>query len=109
MKKTERAKGVKDMKEYKAPQKAKRLCIHRSTEDINTISVDEEHYDQTVKIVIVEDKKEDQLMECCFKVTPQMVEERVKAMKDYLLGIASVQDTPLPHLKCHQALLLLGG
>lgn len=38
-----------------------------------------------------------------------MVEERVKAMKDYLLGIVSVQDTPLPHLKCHQALLLPGG
>ena len=51
-------------------------------------------------------------MEYRFKVTPQMVEDRVKDMKDYLLDIAGVppsEETPLPQLERHQAWLLLGG
>jgi len=92
---------TKDMKEHEAPQASKRLCT--PTEDVD---------DAVVINLVVEDTEEEQLMEYRFKVTPQMVEERVKAMKDYLLDIAGVppsEDIPLPHLERHQAWLLLGG
>ena len=62
--------------------------------------------------LVVEDTEEGQLKEYRFEVTPKMVEERVKTMKDYLLEIAGVppsEDTPPPHLERHQAWLLLGG
>ena len=68
--------------------------------------------DAVVINLVVEDTEEEQLMEYRFKVTPQMVEERVKAMKYYLLDIAGVppsEETPLPQLERHQAWLLLGG
>ena len=101
------------MKEQEAPQGAKRLCTPtEDTDDTTFISEDEKHEDQAVVNLVVEDKEEDQLMECRFKVTSQMVEEKGKAMKDYLLGIAGVppsEETPLPHLERHQAWMLLGG
>ena len=56
--------------------------------------------------------EEEQLKKYRFKVTPKMVKERVKAMKDHLPQIAGVppsEDTPPPHLERHQAWLLLGG
>ena len=68
--------------------------------------------DAAVINLVVEDSEEEQLMEYRFKVIPQMVEERVKAMKDYLLDIAGVppsEETPLPQLERHQAWFLLGG
>jgi len=68
--------------------------------------------DAAVINLVVEDTEEEQLMEYRFKVIPQMVEERVKAMKDYLLDIAGIppsEETPLPQLERHQAWLLLGG
>ena len=58
--------------------------------------------------LVVEDTEEEELKEYRFKVTPKMVEERVKAMKDHLLEIAGVppsEDTPLPYLERHQACL----
>ena len=47
-----------------------------------------------------------------YKVSPEEIEEKVKAMKDYLLTIAKAkpsEDAPLPHLERHQAWLLFGG
>jgi len=88
---------TKDMKEHEAPQASKSL--YTPTEDAD---------DAVVINLVVEDTEEEQLMEYRFKVTPQMVEERVKAMKGYLLDIAGVppsEDTPLPHLERHQAWL----
>ena len=69
--------------------------------------------DDTAAInLVVEDREEEQLKEYRFKVTPKMVEERVKGMNDHLLEIAGVppsEDTTLPHLERHQSWLLLGG
>ena len=62
--------------------------------------------------LVVEDTEEKELVEYRFKVTLQMVEERVKDMKDYLLEIAGVppsEDRSVPHLERHQAWLLLRG
>ena len=62
--------------------------------------------------LVVEDTEEEELKEYRFKVTPKMVEERVKAVKDHLLEIAGVPPTEgirLPHLERHQSWLLLGG
>jgi len=89
------------MKEHEAPQASKRL--YTPTEDAD---------DAVVINLVVEDTEEEKLMEYRFKVTPQMVEERVKAMKGYLLdraGVPPSEDAPLPHLERHQAWLLLGG
>lgn len=88
-------------KEEATPQRYKRLCTPTEGAD-----------DTSAINLVVEDTEEEQLKEYHFKVTPKMVEERVKAMKDHLLEIASVppsEDTPLPHLERHQAWLLLGG
>ena len=101
MKKRKLAESItKDIKNQEAAQKSKRSCT--STEGAD---------DAVVINLVVEDTEEEQL-EYRFKVTPQMVEERVKAMKDYLLDIAGVpqsEETPLPQLERHQAWLLLGG
>ena len=62
--------------------------------------------------IVVEDTEEKELVEYRFKVTPQMVEEGVKDIKDYLLEIAGVppsEDRSVPHLERHQAQLLLRG
>lgn len=88
-------------KEEATPQRYKRLCTPTEGAD-----------DTSAINLVVEDTEEEQLKEYHFKVTPKMVEERIKAMKDHLLEIASVppsEDTPLPHLERHQAWLLLGG
>lgn len=102
MKKRKLAESItKDIKDQEAAQKSKRSCT--STEGAD---------DAVVINLVVEDTEEEQLMEYRFKVTPQMVEERVKDMKDYLLHIAGVppsEETPLPQLERHQAWLLLGG
>lgn len=88
-------------KEDEIPQGYKKLCTPTEGAD-DTAAIN----------LVVEDTEEQQLKGHHFKVTPQMVGERVKAMKDYRLEIAVVppsQDTPLPHLKHLQAWLLLGG
>jgi len=90
-----------EMKEHEANQVSKILCTPTEGTD-----------DTAVINLVVEDTEEKELVEYRFKVTPKMVEERVKAMKDYLVEIAGVppsEDTPLPHLERHQAWLLLGG
>ena len=102
MKKRKLAESIpKDMKEHEAQQVSKKLCSPT------------EETDGTVVInLLVEDTEEQQLKEYRFKMTPQMVEERVKAIKNYHLDLARVppsEDTPLPHLEHHQAWLLLGG
>jgi len=101
------------MKKHKVPQQSKRLCMPTEhTDNTAFISDDGDHEDQAVINLVLEDKKGEQLMEYHFQVTPQTVEERVKAMKDYLLEIAGIppsEDTPLPNLECHQACFLLGG
>ena len=88
-------------KEDEVPQGCKRLCTPpEGAEDPPAINL------------VVEDTEEEQLKEYRFEVTPKMVEERVKTMKDYLLEIAGVppsEDTPPPHLERHQAWLLFGG
>ena len=102
MKKRKLAESIaKDINEHDAHQVSKRLCIPTEGTD-----------DPAVINLVVEDTEEKELVEYRFKVTPQMVEERVKDMKDYLLQIAGVppsEDKPLPHLERHQAWLLLGG
>lgn len=102
MKKRKLAESItNDIKDQEAAQKSKRPCTSTECAD-----------DAVVINLVVEDTEEEQLMEYRFKVTPQIVEERVKDMKDYLLDIAGVhpsEETPLPHLERHQAWLLLGG
>jgi len=95
---------TKDIKDQEAAQTSKRPCT--STEGADDAVV--------INLVVkdMKDAEEEQLMEYRFKVTLQMVEERVKAMKDYLLDIAGVppsEETPLPQLERHQAWFLLGG
>ena len=46
--------------------------------------------------------------ECRYEVTPKFIEEKIVAMKDYLLSIAKVepsQDVPPPHFEHYLALL----
>ena len=91
MKKRKLAESIaKDINEHDAHQVSKRLCTPtEGTEDPAVINL------------VVEDTEEKELVEYRFKVTPQMVEETVKDMKDYLLEIAGVppsEDRPLPHL-----------
>ena len=102
MKKRKLAESIaKDINEHDAHQVSKRLCTPTEGTD-----------DPAVINLVVEDTEEKEFVEYRFKVTPQMVEERVKDMKDYLLEIAGVppsEDRPLTHLERHQAWLLLGG
>ena len=75
-------------REGEIPQGYKRLCTPTEGAD-DTAAIN----------LVVEDREEEQLKEYRFKVTPKMVEERVKGMKDHLLEIAGVppsEDTPLP-------------
>jgi len=92
---------AKDINEHDAHQVSKWLCTPtEGTDDVVVINI------------VVEDTEEKELVEYRFKVTPQMVEEGVKDIKDYLLEIAGVppsEDRSVPHLERHQAQLLLRG
>ena len=66
-------------KEDEIPQGYKRLCTPTEGAD-DTAAIN----------LVVEDREEEQLKEYRFKVTPKMVEKRVKGMKDHLLEIAGV-------------------
>ena len=89
MKKRKLAESITKESEKKdeVPQGYKRLCTPpEGAEDPPAINL------------VVEDTEEEHLKEYRFEVTPKMVEERVKTMKDYLLEIAGVppsEDTPL--------------
>ena len=95
MKKRKLAESVtkESEKEDEVPQGCKRLCTPpEGAEDPAAINL------------VVDDTEEEQLKEYRFEVTPKMVEERVKTMKDYLLEIAGVppsEDTPPPGMQEH--------
>lgn len=91
-----------------------------STEESNVIDIcdegdaepsDKKHFFQQRNIP-KQDVREDEGKGYHHKVTLDMMEEKVKVMKGYLLTIASAEpaeDTPLPHLEHHQAWLLFVG
>ncbi|KAL9966357.1 hypothetical protein ACROYT_G024413 [Oculina patagonica] len=93
----------------------KKMCKSIENDDVILIP-DDDSNQEPVKNKGADDKRQEkdkaEVKTIVYEVTPQMVEEKVTAMKGYLLDIASAppsEDTPPPHLERHQAWLLLGG